>query len=58
MSAQPNLLLLGRISDNDGEFSEEVNGRVMFIAMRPEVSEPAKAPQQESVPGSAQTPNN
>ena len=44
--------------NNGGEFSEEVNGRVVFLAMRPEVSAPAKPPQQESVPDSAQTPNN
>jgi hypothetical protein len=29
---------------NGSEFSEEVSGRVMFLAMRPEVSAPAKAP--------------
>lgn len=42
---------------NGGEFSEEVSGRVMFLAMRPEVSAPAKTPQQ-LVPDSAETPNN
>lgn len=35
---------------NGGEFSEEVSGRVMFLALRLEVSTPAKAPQQESAP--------
>ncbi|MGB2663202.1 MAG: hypothetical protein WAK48_04305 [Candidatus Acidiferrum sp.] len=40
------------------EFSEEVSGRVMFLAMRPEVSTPAKTLQQEPVPVSAGTPNN
>jgi hypothetical protein len=43
---------------NGGEFSEEVGGRVMFLAMRPEVSTPAKAPQQESAPAPAETPDN
>jgi hypothetical protein len=30
---------------NDGEFSQEVSGRVMFLLMRPEVSAPVKTPQ-------------
>ncbi len=40
------------------EFSEEVSGRVMFLSMRPEVSAPAKTPQQEAQPESAEPPSN
>jgi hypothetical protein len=43
---------------NGGEFSEEVSGRVMFLALRPEVIPPAKAPQKESAPATADTPDN
>jgi hypothetical protein len=46
------------VERNGGEFSEEVGGRLMFLAMRPEVSTPAKSLQQEPVPASAETPNN
>jgi hypothetical protein len=46
------------VERNGGEFSEEVGGRVMCLAMRPEVSTPAKSLQQEPVPASAETPNN
>jgi len=42
---------------NGSEFSEEVSGRVMFLAMRPEVSAPAKPPQQERIPDSAEPPS-
>jgi hypothetical protein len=42
---------------NGGEFSEEVGRRVMFLAMRPEVSAPAKTQQQEPAPGSAEPPS-
>jgi len=40
------------------EFSEETGGRLMFLAMRPEAGTPAKAPQQEPGPDSAETPKN
>jgi len=43
---------------NGTEFSEEVSGRVIFLAMRPEVSAPAKAPEQEAAPASAEPPSN
>jgi hypothetical protein len=33
---------------NGGEFPEEVSGRVIFLAMRPEVRAPAKAAEQEA----------
>jgi len=39
------------------EFLEEAGGRVMFLAMRPEVSAPAKTPQQEPAPDSAEPPS-
>jgi len=42
---------------NGSEFSEEVGGRVMFLAMRPEVSTPVKTPQQEPAPDSAEPPS-
>jgi len=38
---------------NGTEFSEEVRGRVMFLSMHPEVSAPAKTPQQETAPDSS-----
>jgi hypothetical protein len=42
------------------EFLEEISGRVMFIAMRPEISAPNNTSQQEpapdSAPDSAETP--
>jgi hypothetical protein len=46
------------LDGNSIEFSEEVGGHVMFLAMRPEASTPAKTLQQETVPTSAETPNN
>lgn len=46
------------LEKNGADFSEEVGGRVMFLALRPEVSTPAKTLQQEPVPTSAETPNN
>lgn len=42
---------------NGGEFSEEVSGRVMFLSIRPEVNTPAKTPQQEPAPDSAEPPS-
>jgi len=43
---------------NGTEFSEEVGGRVMFLAMRPEVSTPAKTPTQQTVPEPAESQRN
>jgi len=43
---------------NGSEFSEEISGRVMFLAMRPEASAPVKTPQQEPPPDSAEPPSN
>jgi hypothetical protein len=42
---------------NGTEFPLEVSGRVMFLAMRPEVSAPVKAPQQEPAADSAEPPS-
>jgi hypothetical protein len=41
----------------NAEYSEEAGGRVMFLAMRPEVSAPATTPKQEPAPDSAEQPN-
>ena len=38
------------------EFSEEAGGRVMFLSMRAETTEPAKAPQRPAAPESAEAP--
>jgi hypothetical protein len=46
------------LEKNGGEFSEEVSGRVMLVSMRPEVSAPAKTPQQGPAPKSAEPPSN
>ena len=44
--------------ERDGtEFSEEASGRVMFLAVRPEVSAPAKTPRQETAPDSKEQPS-
>jgi hypothetical protein len=40
------------------EFSEEAGGRVMFLSVRPEVSAPAKAPEKEAAPPSAEPSSN
>src|SRR5208337_321780 len=42
---------------NGTEFSEEVGGRVMFLAMRPDARVPVKTPQQEPAPDSAEPPS-
>jgi len=46
------------LEKNATEFSEEVGGRVMFLAMRPEVNTPARTPTQEPAPDSAEPPPN
>jgi hypothetical protein len=46
------------LESNGAEFSLEVSGRVMFLSMRPEVSTPAKTPQQEPAPDSVEPPSN
>jgi hypothetical protein len=43
---------------NNTEYSEEVGGRVMFLAMRPEVSATVKAPQQDKPPETVEQPHN
>jgi hypothetical protein len=42
------------LEKNGTDFSEEVSGRVMFLLMRPEANSPAKTPQQEPAPDSAE----
>jgi len=42
---------------NNIEYSEELSGRVMFLALRPKISAPAKAPEQEA-PETPGTPHN
>jgi hypothetical protein len=46
------------LAGNANEFSEEVSGRVMFLSIRPEASEPFKTPQREPAPQSTETPRN
>ncbi len=46
------------LEKNGAEFSEEVSGRVMFLAMRPEVSAPAKTLQLEPQPEPTKPPSN
>jgi hypothetical protein len=46
------------LEKNGTEFSLEVSGRVMFLSMRPEVSVPAKTPQQEPAPEPAEPSSN
>jgi hypothetical protein len=47
-----------KLERNDTEYSEELGGRVMFLAMRPQVSTPAKAPQEEKAPETSEQPHN
>jgi hypothetical protein len=46
------------LEGNSNEFLEEVSGRVMFLSTRPEVSQPAKTPDLEAAPASAEPPRN
>lgn len=46
------------LEGNGAEFSEEVSGRVMFLSMRAETTEPAKSPQHQAAPESAEAPVN
>lgn len=46
------------IEKNASEYSEEVSGRVMFLAMRPGIGAPTKTPEQEPTPESAEPPSN
>jgi hypothetical protein len=43
---------------NNSEYSEELSGRVMFLAMRPEVSTPVKTQHQETAPETSERPPN
>lgn len=46
------------IEANGGEYSESVSGRVIFLAMRPEASAPARTPTQGPAPQSSEGPPN
>ncbi len=41
---------------NKSEYSEEAGGRVIFLASRPEVSTPAKVPEQDARPEASEQP--
>jgi hypothetical protein len=41
---------------NNFEYSEETSGRVIFLALRPEVSTPAKMPEPEAGPETSEQP--
>ena len=47
-----------KLERNDTEYLEELGGRVIFLAMRPEVSTPAKAPEEEKAPETSEQPHN
>jgi hypothetical protein len=44
------------LESNNSEYSEETSGRVMFLALRPEVSTPAKVPEQDARPEVSEQP--
>ena len=46
-----------KLERNDAEYLEELGGRVMFLAMRPEVSTPAKE-SEEKAPETSKEPHN
>lgn len=43
---------------SNSEYSEEINGRVMFLAMTPGISTGVKAPQEEKAPETSEQPRN
>jgi len=43
---------------SNSEYSEEINGRAMFLAMTPGMSTPVKAPQEEKAPETSEQPHN
>ena len=43
---------------SNSEYAEEINGRVMFLAMTPGMSTPVKAPQEEKAPETSEQPHN
>jgi hypothetical protein len=43
---------------SNSEYSEEINGRVMFLAMTPGMSTPVKPPQEEKAPETSEEPHN
>jgi hypothetical protein len=44
------------LEKNNSEYSEEASGRVIFLALRPEVSTPTKTPEQEASPEATEQP--
>jgi hypothetical protein len=46
------------LEGNNFEYSDEASGRVIFLALRPEVRTPVKTPQQEPATDSAEKPPN
>jgi hypothetical protein len=47
-----------KLERNDTEYLEELGGRVMFLAIRPEVSTSVKAPQEAKAPETSEQPHN
>jgi hypothetical protein len=45
-----------KLERNNFEYSEEASGRVIFLALRPEVSTPAKMPEQKARPEASEQP--
>ena len=43
---------------SNSEYSEEINGRVMFLSMRPGMSTPARVPQEEKAPETPEQSHN
>jgi hypothetical protein len=43
---------------SNSEYLEEINGRVMFLAMTPGMNTPVKAPQEEKAPETSEQPHN
>ena len=46
------------VERNNSEYSEEISGRVMFLAMTPGMNKPVKAPQEEKAPETSEQPHN
>jgi hypothetical protein len=46
------------LEKNNSEYSEEISGRAMFLAMTPGMSTPVKAPQEEKAPETSEQPHN
>ncbi|HXY01241.1 MAG TPA: hypothetical protein VEI54_09995 [Candidatus Limnocylindrales bacterium] len=46
-----------KLERSNSEYSEEINGRVMFLAMTPGMSAPVRAPQEEKTPENSEQPH-